>query len=81
MFQIKERVLTPEGTGTIRYILLSAPDYKSPTHYNIMLDRDSSGMAYNGEDPNYSGRMFPSNLVKKHEQNHIVWGPFRESFL
>lgn len=73
-FKLGQRVLTPQGTGRIRYIQYSAPEYINPTHINVILDRHSSNFSYNGEDPNYAGIMFSADQVKETNENIIVWG-------
>jgi len=55
------RVMTPEGLGTVVYRRMAPPDFKEPASYCVRLDALMSGPEYR---LSYTGTIYPASLVR-----------------
>lgn len=65
MFDKGDRVLTPEGPGTVAYKRMKGPTYAEVECYSVCLDHKKAACEQ-PPFPSYTGTIFPAELVKLH---------------
>ena len=61
IFDKGDRVVTPQGAGTVVYKRMAAPNYATVLVYSVALDSKVS----NDKEPNYVGTLYPAKEVQK----------------
>ena len=68
LYCVGDKVNTPKGIGTIRYIVMlnNKPDCKEARAYNVRLNSDENAAAWRGYwENNYVGHIFPADQITK----------------
>lgn len=63
MFDMNDRVITPQGPGKIAFKRMRSPDFNTVEAYSVILDSKVEASKL-PPFPNVNGTIFPANEVK-----------------
>jgi hypothetical protein len=58
MFDKDDRVMTPQGPGTVKYRRMAPPEYSKPASYSVLLDPENRPKVLG-----YSGTIFAAEKI------------------